>query len=89
MSKLFILEELHQGDWIPISFILGDYRYMINWLGDNYGSNSRLRRVGNREHYRALKFRLCKATIPVGATYKKIPWVTLVEFDLERTEWMK
>ena len=87
MSKLFILEDRHEGQWVPITFIPGPYRKALAWFGTSRGPSSRLRRVQTQKECSDLELRMGKETIPVGSTYTKIQWKKLDTPDQEYIEW--
>jgi len=87
MSKLFILEDHHGGQWVPITFIAVPYRKALVWFGTNRGPNSRLRRVQTQKECSTLELRMCKETIPVGSAYTKKQWKKLDLFDQKYIEW--
>jgi hypothetical protein len=86
--KLFILEETDGSRWIPVSFIIGDYRASVNGLGDIYDTYlSRVRRVRSLEECLELEGCLIRETVPVDP---ELDLIQTVSPDLRKDiEWME
>ena len=86
--KLFLLEDTDGSRWIPISFIIGDYRASVNGLGDIYDPYlSRVRRVRSLEECLELEGCLARETVLVDPD---LDLIQTVSPDLRKDiEWLE
>jgi len=87
--KLFILEDTDGHRWCPISFFPGDYRSIVNGLGDNYGKFSRVRRVCSLEECLELEGRIAREVVPVDMALSNVRMVSLSAAVRRDIEWLE
>ncbi len=87
--KLFILETYSGDRWIQLGFFPGDYRSIINELGDNYTRASRVRRVRSLEECLELEGCMARELVPVDTALSNIRMVSLSVTVRRAIEWLE
>ncbi len=87
--RLFILETYVGDRWVPISFFPGDYRSIVNDLGDNYTYASRVRRIRSLEECLALEGCMARELVPVETALSQVRMVSLSATIRKNIEWLE
>jgi len=88
--KLFILETTDGSRWIPVSFFPGDYRAIVNDLGDNYDMYlDRVRRVRSLEECLELEGCMARELVTVNTSLNNVRMVSLSVALRKDIEWLE
>ncbi len=87
--KLFILETYAGDRWIPIGFFPGDYRAIVNELGDNYTGASRVRRVRSLEECLELEGCMARELVSADTPLRKVRMLSLSATVRRNIEWLE
>ena len=88
--KLFILEVAWSIRWIPVGFFPGDYRSIINELGDDYDEHlSRVRRVRSLEECLELEGRMALEKVPADRALSRVQMLSLSSATKKDIKWME